>query len=140
MLHDVTHTFWSENRVQDCAVLPVAGAKRAVDKLFIVFAQEVSFRSKEISIRHVVMAILHAESGRTSHIHGSIATPCVWSSISRSAGGLQADDVLVDGLVVPKSQCGEQQCEERVGGSPQFGWVFDSSTAGQKDQKIPHSH
>ena len=74
-----THMFWSENRVQDFAVRAVADAELAVDNLFFVFAQAVSFRSKERSIWNVGRTILHVDSGRTAHIHGPPS--CVWMSV-----------------------------------------------------------
>ena len=46
---------------------------------------------------------------------------CAGTHPSQSAGDLEADDVLVSGLVVPKSRCGGQQGGERAGGSQEVG-------------------
>ena len=49
---------------------PRPAFKRASDKSFFLFAQEVSFHSKERRVWHVRTTILHEESGRTARIHG----------------------------------------------------------------------
>ena len=56
MLRDVTHTFRAENRVQDCAVRPVAPGSGP----WTVQGP----RNHEISIWHVGTTIPHAESGQ----------------------------------------------------------------------------
>ena len=77
MLRDVTYTFWSENRVQDCAVWPVAVAahRRKVIRPVIMATGRRSKRSKVKG--HVGTAIQHSCLGRNQ------AAPWPWRCAPR---------------------------------------------------------
>ena len=64
MLRDVTYTFWSENRVQDCAVRPVAvaaGRRKVIRPVIMAMGQ----RSKRSKVKgHVGTAIQQSYLGR----------------------------------------------------------------------------
>ena len=64
MLRDVTYTFWSENRVQDCAVRPVAmtvGHRKVIWPVIMATGR----RTKRSKVKgHVGTAIQHSYLGR----------------------------------------------------------------------------
>ena len=64
MLRDITYTFWSENRVQDCAVRPVAvavGRRKLIRPVIMATGR----RSKRSKVKgHVGTAIQHSYLGR----------------------------------------------------------------------------